>query len=134
MTEKFPPIVLAERVLGKGVHEAAINRLIELVPDAKVTVHHSRPIEGRVPETDIWRLARWGTRRDLEEMQERRQVEFRFASRAGKTTVAVRRSDDEHPIAVGFAHCCEDDPFCRAVGREMAFRRVLEILPRVVSA
>lgn len=128
------PEALAARVLGNGIHEAAISRLVELVPDARVHVQHTRTIEAK-PDTggsSIWAYSGRGSRCKLEELRKRNpNSEFRFATHGGVTQVAVHRGNDKNPIAVGFAHCHQEDPFCRQVGREMAFRRVVQLLPRV---
>lgn len=125
-----------QRVLGKGIHPAAIERLLELVPDARVQVRHSRRIEELRGESfPHWVVVRFGNRRTLAEMRERNpNRRLRFASHGGKTEVLIAREGDERAIFVGFAHCSVEDAFSRSVGREVAFRRMLKLLPAVARA
>lgn len=131
MTQKYSPIVLIERTLGKGIDQRAINRLMELCPSAVVTVRHTRPIEKtKVKQVVTLRgtkqhLARLRATSALPTEKERRR-DFDFATHGGSTEVTIAESPELPPTARAIANCSPEDSFCKETGRAMAFNRALK--------
>jgi len=98
------------RVLGKAVHPAALARLHELYPNARVSVEHeATPVE--LPH---------GTQK----------MSRRFYQRPShETRVFIDLDGDGRPGApiFGTATCHHEDNFDRRKGIELAFRRALDI-------
>lgn len=131
MTEKFSPKELVEKTLGKGIHPNAIERLMEMCPQAVVRVYHTRPIE-KVAVKQIVTLR--GTKTYLVRLREtsmmpsdeERVKEFSFSTHGGSTEVTIAESPDLPPVAKAIAACSAEDPFCRSSGRALAFNRALK--------
>lgn len=124
MKQKFSPTELAERTLGNGIHPLAINRLMELCPSAVVCVTHRRPIEVRVGGKR-WEYRCRGSWVALKRARDE-GFDARFASHGGSTEVTIAEGPELPPTAKAVAVCHPGDPFCRAVGRALAFNRALE--------
>lgn len=139
MTQKFSPIVLIERTLGKGIDQRAVNRLMELCPTAVVRVYHTRPIEKK-PVKQIVTMR--GKKAYLEKLRESSLMskredqvkEFVFAQCGGTTEVTIAEGPDLPPTARAIATCRWDEAFCREVGRSLAFGRALERFKEVSLA
>lgn len=101
------------RVLGKAVHPAALARLHELFPSARVNVEHeATPVE--LPH---------GTQK----------MSRRFYQRPShETRVFIDLDGDKRPggTIFGTATCHHEDNFDRRKGIELAFRRALDIARR----
>lgn len=101
------------RVLGKAVHPAALARLHELFPKARVNVEHeATPVE--LPP---------GTQK----------MSRRFYQRPShETRVFIDLDGDKRPggTIFGTATCHHEDNFDRRKGIELAFRRALDIARR----
>jgi hypothetical protein len=131
MTQKFSPIVLIERTLGKGIDQRAVNRLMELCPTAVVRVYHTRPIEKK-PVKQIVTMR--GKKEYLERLRasslmskrEDQVKEFVFAQFGGTTEVTIAEGPDLPPTAKAIANCRWDEQFSREIGRSLAFNRALE--------
>lgn len=101
------------RVLGKAVHPAALARLHELFPDARVAVEHeATPVE--LPH---------GTQKMSRRVYQRPSHE---------TRVFIDLDGDRRPggTIFGTATCHHEDNFDRRKGIELAFRRALDIARR----
>lgn len=92
----------AERVLGKAVHQAAIDRLFEIWPSAEVEVKHS---DGRHDGVDL----------------KITHINIFMAPRGNAPNESV----------FGRARCrLDDDQWDRKVGIKLAFNRALKAIPR----
>lgn len=110
---KTPAEARNANVLGRAVHPAALRRLHELFPNARVFVRHeATPVE--LPH---------GTQR----------ISRRFYQRPShETRVYIYLDGDRRPgeTIFGTATCHHEDNFDRRKGIELAFRRALDIARR----